>query len=130
MRGVNKVILVGNATRDTELHHTRSGKAVANLRIATNRVVDGNESTQYHTVVCWEGLAETTARYVTKGRLVYVEGRLEYRSFQDDEGKGRGVVEIVAADVLFLDKPTAGEREERPMSKLGTEDVDPEDIPF
>lgn len=105
MRGVNKVILVGNATRDTELRQTKTGKPVANLRIATNRVIDGAETTQFHTVVCWDQLAETTSAYVKKGRLVYVEGRLEYRTFTDEEGKERGAVEIIAADVQFLDKP-------------------------
>lgn len=126
MRGVNRVILVGHATRDTELHRTKSGKAVANLRIANNRVVDGAESAQYHTVVSWEGLAETTATYVTKGRLVYVEGRLEYRTFQDDEGKDRGVVEIVAADVQFLDRSSAN----GVPDAAEAEAVDPDGIPF
>ena len=72
MRGVNKVILIGNATRDTELRSTSNGKAVSNIRMATNRNVNGQEQTQYHTIVCWDTLAETTAKYVTKGRLIYV----------------------------------------------------------
>ena len=102
MRGVNKVILVGNATRNAELRHTSNDKAVSNIRLATNRMVKGEETTQFHTVVCWDRLAETTAEYVTKGKGLYVEGRLEYRSFQDEEGKERGVCEIVASDVQFL----------------------------
>jgi single-strand DNA-binding protein len=102
MRGVNKVILVGNATRDAELRHTESGKSVSNIRLATNRRVNGEEKTQFHTVVCWDTLAETTGKYVKRGRLIYVEGRLEYRTFTDDESKDRGVVEIVASDVQFL----------------------------
>ena len=88
MRGVNKIILIGNATRDAELHHTGSGKAVTGIRLATNRTVRGEEETQFHTVVCWEGLAETTSTYVKKGDPLYVEGRLQYRSFQDEEGRG------------------------------------------
>ena len=102
MRGVNKIILIGNATRDAELRHTGSGKPVSNIRLATNRVVNGQEQTQFHTIVCWESLAETTGTYVKKGDPIYVEGRLEYRSFQDEEGKQRGVCEIVASDVQFL----------------------------
>src|SRR5687767_4222976 len=102
MRGVNKVILIGNATRGAELHQTGSGKAVSNIRLATNRVVNGNEETQFHSVVCWDRLAETTATYVKKGDPLYVEGRLQYRSFQDEEGKERGVAEVVASDVQFL----------------------------
>ena len=102
MRSVNKVILIGNATRDAELRHTGSGKAVASIRLATNRTVGGQEETQFHTVVCWEGLGETVATYVKTGDPLYVEGRLQYRTFQDEEGNERGVVEIVAADVQFL----------------------------
>lgn len=102
MRGVNKVILIGNATRDAELRHTNTGKAVANLRLATNRMVNGQEQTQFHTIICWDTLAETVSRYVKKGEPLYVEGRLEYRTFQDGDSIERGVVEIIASDVQFL----------------------------
>src|SRR5215211_740850 len=102
MRSINKVILIGNATRDAELRHTQSGKAVSSLRLATNRTVGEHEETQFHSVVCWEGLAETTSKYVRKGDPLYVEGRLQYRSFQDEEGKERGIAEVVASDVQFL----------------------------
>ena len=102
MRGVNKVILIGNATRAAELRHTSNDKAVSNIRLATNRMVKGEETTQYHTIVAWDRLAEITAEYVHKGDPLYVEGRLEYRSYQDEEGKERGVCEIVASDVQFL----------------------------
>ena len=108
MRGINKVILVGNATRDAELRHTQGGKPVANVRLATNRVVRGHEEPQFHTVVCWDRLAETVAEYVKKGDPLYVEGRLQYRSFQDEEGKERGVAEIVAGDVQFLSPRKSG----------------------
>ena len=112
MRGYNKVILVGNATRDVELHHTESGKAVSNIRMATNRTVKGEEETQYHTVICWEKLAEITAQYVKKGRLILVDGRLQYRTFTDNEGKERGSVEIVAQDVQFLGNSGESSREQ------------------
>src|ERR687893_513964 len=110
MRGINKVILLGRATRDTELRSTGSGKPVSNIRLATNRVVRGTdgelvEHPQYHTVICWDRLAEQTGTHVTKGRLVYVEGRLESRSFTDKEGKDRDVTEVIASDVQFLDGP-------------------------
>src|SRR5215213_4520345 len=104
MRGVNKVILIGNATRNAELRHTQSGKAVSSIRLATNRKVGEGEETQFHSVVCWEGLAETTSTYVKKGDPLYVEGRLQYRTVQDEEGNERGVVEIVASDVQFLSR--------------------------
>src|ERR671914_2821954 len=110
MRGINKVILLGRATRDTELRSTGSGTPVSNIRLATNRVVrskDGElaERPQYHTVICWDRLAEQTGRHVTKGRLVYVEGRLENRSFTDKDGKDRDVTEGIASHVQFLDGP-------------------------
>jgi single-strand DNA-binding protein len=113
MRGINKVILLGRATRDTEQHHTHSGKAVANLRVATNRVVRGadgelRDDPQYHTVVCFDRLAETTARWVAKGRLVYVEGRLATRTFTDKDGHERETTEIIASDVQFLDRAGHG----------------------
>ena len=107
MRGVNKVILIGNATRDAELRHTRSGKPVAHVRLATNRMVrtasgERQEESQFHSVVCWDSLAETTSRYVKKGDPLYVEGRLAYRQYTDADGQTRGAVEIVASDVQFL----------------------------
>src|ERR671914_2107726 len=110
MRGINKVILLGRVTRDTELRATTNGTPVSNLRLATNRVVRGKdgeltEHPQYHTVICWERLAEQTGKHVTKGRLVYVEGRLESRSFTDKDGNGREVTEVIASDVQFLDGP-------------------------
>src|SRR4051794_34198671 len=107
MKGINKVILIGNATRDAELRHTQSGKAISSIRLATNRRVSNGEETQYHSIVCWEGLAETTAKYVKKGDPLYVEGRLQYRSFQDEVGKERGIAEVVASDVQFLSRGRA-----------------------
>ncbi len=112
MRGVNKVILVGNATRDAKLRHTQSGKPVSSIRLATNRTIKGEEETQFHSIVCWDRLAEMTATYVKQGDPLYVEGRLQYRSYQDEEGKERGVAEIVADDVQFLSRRSTGNRGE------------------
>jgi single-strand DNA-binding protein len=120
MRSVNLVILLGNATRDAELHHTQSGKPVSSLRLATNRTVKGEEETQFHTIVCWDKLAETTATYVKKGDPLYIEGRLQYRSYQDDEGKERGVAEIVARDVQFLSR----RRAESDLDAITPDDVE------
>jgi single-strand DNA-binding protein len=120
MRGINKVILIGNATRDAELHHTQSGKPVSSIRLATNRTINGQEEPQFHTIVCWDKLAETTAAYVKKGDPLYVEGRLQYRSYQDDEGKERGVAEIVARDVQFLSR----RRAESDLDAITPDDVE------
>ena len=135
MRGINKVILIGNATRDAELHHTGSGKAVTGIRLATNRTVRGQEETQFHTVVCWEGLAETTSTYVKKGDPLYVEGRLQYRSFPDEEGKERMMTEIVASDVQFLGRRKDGPAPTSEASGIvrvptDADDVSPDEIPF
>jgi single-strand DNA-binding protein len=134
MRGINKVTLLGRATRDTELRTTTAGKALANIRLATNRVTrtpDGElvEHPQYHTVICWERLAEQTGKHVTKGRLVYVEGRLESRSFTDKEGKEREVTEVIAADVQFLDAPGT-KSADLPADAAADDDLDLADIPF
>lgn len=128
--GINKVILVGNATRDAELRQTNSGKAVSSIRLATNRTVNGREETQFHSVVCWDRLAETTAEYVKKGDPLYVEGRLQYRSYQDEEGQERGVAEVVAADVQFLGRRTGGLGDASPTSGSSSDEVSPDDLPL
>jgi single-strand DNA-binding protein len=134
MRGINKVILLGRATRDAELRTTTGGTSVANLRLATNRVArakDGEraEQTQYHTVICWDRLAEQTGKHVTKGRLVYVEGRLEHRSFTDTAGREREVTEVIAADVQFLDTPGPNATDLPPEHRDEVGDLDDVDIP-
>ena len=135
MRGINKVILLGRVTRDTELRATASGTPVSNIRLATNRVVRGKdgelrESTQYHTVICWDRLAEQTGKHVTKGRLVYVEGRLESRSFTDKDGKEREVTEVIAADVQFLDGPGTKSTDLPAEERSADSEFDDLDIPF
>ena len=114
MRGSNTVILIGNATRDAELRHTQNGKPVSSIRLATNRQMKGEEATQFHSVVCWDRLAETTAAYVKKGDPLSVAGRLQDRAYQDEDGQERGVAEIVAADVQFLSRRRNG-RETSPV---------------
>ncbi len=135
MRGINKVILLGRATRDTEFRATGSGTPVSNIRLATNRVTrakDGEltEHPQYHTVICWDRLAEQTGTHVTKGRLVYVEGRLESRSFTDKDGKEREVTEVIAADVQFLDGPGEKRIDLPPDDRDAAVESDDLDTPF
>src|SRR5687768_2784412 len=131
MISINKVILIGNATRDAELRHTGSGKPVSSIRLATNRGARDRESTQFHTIICWDSLAETTSRYVKKGDPLYVEGRLEYRSFADEEGKERGVTEIIAADVQFLGrKPDAAQTEPAAGAGPAGDELSLDEIPF
>lgn len=131
MRGVSKVILIGNATRNAELRHTNTGKLVSNLRLASNCVVNGQETTQFHSVVCWDKLAEITNQYVKKGEPIFVEGRLEYRTFEDGDVVERGTVEIVASDVQFLGQRRRNAGSDTPEeSTASSDDVSPDDSPF
>src|SRR5215204_289112 len=134
MRGTNKVILLGRATRDTELRSTGNGTSVSNIRLATNRVTRGKdgeflEHPQYHTVICWDRLAEQTGKHVTKGRLVYVEGRLESRSFTDKAGQERDVTEVIASDVQFLDGPGTKSSDVPAEERTADTDFDDLDLP-
>jgi len=105
---VNKVILIGRLGSDPELRYTPNGDAVANFRIATNRVwrdQEGNqqERTEWHRVVAWRKLAERCGEYLKKGSHVYIEGRLETRSWEDNSGNKRYVTEIIANQMQMLE---------------------------
>jgi len=107
MAGVNKVILIGNLGRDPELRYTQGGQAVANFTLATTErfpTKDGErqERTEWHRIVAWGRTAELCAQYLSKGRSVYVEGRLQTREWEDREGQKRRTTEIVAQTVQFL----------------------------
>jgi single-strand DNA-binding protein len=106
-KSVNKVILVGNLGKDPELKHTSSGTAVATMTIATNerykdKTGEWQDKTEWHNVVLWSRLAEIAAEYLKKGRSVYVEGRLQTRSWEDKQGQKRYTTEIVANDLVLL----------------------------
>jgi single-strand DNA-binding protein len=120
MRGVNKVILVGNLGRDPEIRYTTGGQAVANFTIATsesytNKEGEKQETTEWHRIVAWGRLAEICGEYLTKGRMVYVEGALQTRSWEDKEGNTRRTTEIVARNMQILSP--AGSRTEQPQTK-------------
>jgi single-strand DNA-binding protein len=118
MASLNQVFLVGNLVRDPELRYTPGGDAVANLRIAVNRVYntrDGEkkEETCFVTVVVWRKQAEVCGEYLSKGSPVLVEGRLQSRSWETSEGEKRSALEVVARRVQFLGrkaKETTGEK--------------------
>lgn len=110
---VNKVILVGNLGQDPELRYTQNGKAVANFSIATSenwKDKDGNkqEETEWHRIVVWGKQAESCEKYLSKGRQVYVEGRIKTNKWQDDDGNDRYSTEIVANTVQFLSGSSSG----------------------
>ncbi len=117
-RGLNKVMLIGNLGADPEMRYTPSGKAVTTFRIAVNRTWkdaasgEQQQDTQWIRIVTWTQLAEICARYLSKGRQVYVEGRLQTRSWEGQDGQRRYMTEVVAQDVIILDRaPAAAEPE-------------------
>ena len=111
MTDFNQAIVLGNLTRDPELRYTPNGQAVASFAVATNRSwVDGSsgekkDSVEYHEVVTWGKLAEICGQLLSKGRKVYIEGRLQTRSWEGQDGVKRQKTEIVAENMLVLDKP-------------------------
>ena len=118
MRGVNKVILIGNLGRDPEIRYTTGGQAVANFTIATsdsytNKEGEKQENTEWHRIVAWGRLAEICGEYLTKGRMVYIEGSLRTRSWEDKEGNTRWTTEVVARSMEMLG--SAGSRQESPQ---------------
>ena len=162
-RSMNRVILIGNLTRDPELKYTPSGTAVCTIGVATNRswtTNDGQQKdeVQYHRIVAWQKLAELCGKLLAKGRKVYLEGRLTYRSYTDKTGVQRSITEIVMDDFIVfgdgrkmtdangtsnqdkainqpaetIEKPIKEEvkSEETKKEDTSSEDVNPEDIPF
>ncbi|MBU0577637.1 single-stranded DNA-binding protein [Patescibacteria group bacterium] len=117
MRSVNKVILVGNLTRDPELKQTTNGQSIVTFGIATNRewvtrAEDKKSLAEYHNVAAWGRLAEICEQYLKKGKLVYIEGYLKTRSWDSPEGVKIFKTEIVATDMIMLDKRPHGEGED------------------
>ena len=113
---VNKVILIGNLGKDPEVRKLESGATVANFSIATSETyTDKNtgekkESTDWHDIVVWRGLAEVTEKYVKKGMKVYIEGRLKKRSWQDKEGQTRYTTEVLADNMTILSRLESSDR--------------------
>jgi single-strand DNA-binding protein len=113
MAGINKVILIGNLGRDPELRYTQGGTAVATLNLATTRAYTNRnnervEETEWHRVTVWGKDAENANKYLTKGRQVYVEGRLRTHSYDDKDGVKRYSTEIVAETVQYLGSGRGG----------------------
>ncbi len=103
-RTINHVTLLGRVGADPELRSTKSGTAVIQLRLATDRYSkNGPAETDWHSVVVWSKSAEAVARYVAKGDRVHVTGRLQQHSWQTDSGERRSKVEVHASEVIFLD---------------------------
>jgi single-strand DNA-binding protein len=162
-RSLNRVLLIGNLTRDPELKYTPAGTAVCTFGVATNRswtTADGQtkEEAQYHRIVAWQKLAELCGKLLTKGRKVYLEGRLTYRTFTGKDNVQRTIAEIVLDDFIVFGDGRRVELSsieqknvsEAPIEEASTEDasaeakkdeakeevkkkdesVSPDDIPF
>ncbi len=113
MSGLNKAMIIGNLGQDPELRYTPSGVAVANFSVATSekwKDKDGNdqEKTEWHRVVIWRKLAEICGEYLKKGSKVYLEGKLQTRSWEDDNGVKRYATEIVVNQMQMLDRKASG----------------------
>ncbi len=162
-RSINKAIVLGNLTRDPELKYTPNGAAVCTFGVATNRSWTTNEGqtkedVQYHRIVAWNKVAELCGKLLSKGKKVYVEGRLVYRSFIGKDGLQRSITEIVLEDFIVLsngrrpptqedsdveqaveqEKPQKEEKkikkeeikEDKKEESTEEESIDPDDIPF
>ena len=115
-RGLNKVMIIGRLGRDPEMRYTPSGRPVTNFSVATSRSWNTSEGerrteTEWFNIVAWGNLAEICNQYLVKGQQVYVEGRLQSRSWEDNEGKRHTAVEIVANEMIMLDRPSSSEEQ-------------------
>jgi len=157
-RSLNRAQLIGNLTRDPELRYTPSGAAVCSFSIATNRAWttdagEKHEEADFHRIVAWNKLAELCSQFLTKGRKVYVEGRISTRNYTAQDGTAKSITEIVISDMILLDnrrqegasEPAEEAVEEKLEDKKGGKkkaepkeekeevesvDVPPDDIPF
>lgn len=106
MSGINKVILVGHLGKDPEVRHLEGGVSVASFPLATSETFnkDGRkvEQTEWHNIVMWRALADVASKYLQKGKLVYIEGKLRTRSFEDRDGNKKYTTEIVAENFTML----------------------------
>lgn len=129
MRGLNKVQIIGNLGRDPEMRYTPNGKPVTSFTVAVLRSwlkPEGErvEKTEWFNVVAWERLAEICNQYLTKGSAVYVEGRLETRSWEAENGQKHFRTEIIANEVIILDKRGRAGEEEMGEAALAETPVD------
>lgn len=144
MSSLNKVMLIGNLGRDAELKYTPSGAALLNFRIATtekfkDRNDEWKEVTEWHTVVLWGKRAEGVSEYMTKGKQVYVEGRLTTRSWEDKDGNKKYSTEVRADDVKLLGRAEGGggqsrgggsSRQQQSRDDDAQQPITDDDIPF
>lgn len=143
---LNKAMIIGNLTRDPEARTTPQGTNVTSFSVATNYVwndANGNrqEKVEYHNVVAWRKLGEICAQYLTKGSKVYIEGRLQTRSWDDQQGNKKYRTEIIADNMIMLDRPGNNQSyspapaknnatEDFSQPEAGEEEINVDEIPF
>jgi single-strand DNA-binding protein len=135
MRGVNRVMLIGNLGKDPYMQFLEGNIGVAKFSLATTETYKDRSGklisqTEWHTVVLWRGLAELAQKYLHKGSLVYIEGRLKTRSWEDKEGNKKFATEIVGDNLIMLDKRsdgTHGTPGTEGMEGMGGSDIPPVD---
>ncbi len=139
MASLNKVMIIGNLGSEPEMRFTPNGRPVTSFRVATNRVYttaegERKEETEWFAVVTWGKLAEQCNQFLTKGRLVYVEGRLRTHTWEGQDGQKHYRTEIIADRVNFLDRQAAAplpeDKAEEKMGEGEANELEPEDIPF
>ena len=128
MSGINKVILIGNAGKDPELRNLQDGTPVAKLTIATTENYHlkngGTQSrTEWHTIIAWRGLATFASEYIHKGSLLYIEGKLRSRRYEDKDKQTKHITEVVADQVVMPDKKVKATGE-------SIDEVSKEELPF
>ncbi|HZJ18038.1 MAG TPA: single-stranded DNA-binding protein [Patescibacteria group bacterium] len=154
-RSLNRAQLIGNLTRDPELRYTPSGAAVCSFSIATNRAWttdtgEKHDEAEFHKIVAWNKLAELCSQFLTKGRKVFLEGRISTRSYNAQDGTAKSITEIVISDMILLDsrkqEPSKDMNQEeekevkevkeikkvskKDVKKEDEEQIAPDDIPF
>ncbi|MCI0531927.1 MAG: single-stranded DNA-binding protein [candidate division Zixibacteria bacterium] len=135
MSGLNKAILIGNLGKDPELRYTPSGQAVSTFSLATSRRWKDKEGqqkdqTDWHNLVAWGKQAEIAKEYLKKGSSIYVEGRIQYRSYDDKEGNKKYITEIVIQNFQMLGRKGSDGGSEGPVSADTQVPSTDEDIPF
>ena len=139
MASLNKVFLIGNLTRDPELRYIPSGSAVTTFTIAVNRVYtqqgEKKEEVSYIKVVVWAKMAESCGEYLSKGSPVFVEGRIQSRSWETPQGEKRSATEVIAERVQFLGRGKGSKQEQGAVPDAESPDAQPggsqgEDVPF
>ena len=147
MPSLNKITVIGNVGNDPEMRFTPNGKPVTTFSVATNRVYttpegERKQETEWFNIVTWNKLAEQCNQFLAKGRLVYADGRLHTRAWEGQDGQQHSRVEVIANNVVFLDRRTADAPPEDPdrqtadappedkVNEAGSAELEPDDIPF